>query len=109
MREAEVLRERVLTATQLDPFIGRYYSSKWIKKNVLRMTEEEIEEMQAEIEEEGDSASPVLSGDANAAQTGADAEAEPVDNTTDDGSTQESLTPQLDDAVNKYAFNINKK
>ena len=109
MREAEVLRERVLTATQLDPFIGRYYSSKWIKKNVLRMTEEEIEEMQAEIEEEGDSATPVLGGDANAAQTGADAEAEPVDNTTDDGSTQESLTPQLDDAVNKYAFNINKK
>jgi hypothetical protein len=108
MREAEVLRERVLTATQLDPFIGRYYSSKWIKKNVLRMTEEEILEMEKEIEEEGDSASPVLGGDANAAQSGADAEAEPVDNTTD-GNGQETETPQLDDAVNKYAFNINKK
>jgi hypothetical protein len=108
MREAEVLRERVLTATQLDPFIGRYYSSKWIKKNVLRMTEEEIEEMEKEIEEEGESASPVLGGDANAAQSGADAEAEPVDNTTD-GAGQETETPQLDDAVNKYAFNINKK
>jgi hypothetical protein len=108
MREAEVLRERVLTATQLDPFIGRYYSSKWIKKNVLRMTEEEIEEMEKEIKEEGDSASPVLGGDANAAQTGADAEAETVDNTTD-GTGQETETPQLDDAVNKYAFNINKK
>ena len=108
MREAEVLRERVLTATQLDPFIGRYYSSKWIKKNVLRMTEEEIEKMEKEIEEEGESASPVLGGDANAAQTGADAEAEPVDNTTD-GAGQETETPQLDDAVNKYAFNINKK
>lgn len=108
MREAEVLRERVLTATQLDPFIGRYYSSKWIKKNVLRMTEEEIEEMEKEIEEEGDSASPVLGGDANAAQTGADAQAEPVDNTID-VTGQESETPQLDDAVNKYANNINKK
>ena len=108
MREAEVLRERVLTATQLDPFIGRYYSSKWIKKNVLRMTEEEINEMEKEIEEEGESASPILGGDANAAQTGADAEAEAVDNTTD-GAGQESETPQLDDAVNKYAFNINKK
>ena len=108
MREAEVLRERVLTATQLDPFIGRYYSSKWIKKNVLRMTEEEIEEMEKEIEEEGESASPVLGGDANAAQSGADAEAEAVDNTTD-GAGQETETPQLDDAVNKYAFNINKK
>ena len=108
MREAEVLRERVLTATQLDPFIGRYYSSKWIKKNVLRMTEEEIIEMEKEIEEEGESAAPVLGGDANAAQSSADAEAEPVDNTTD-GAGQESETPQLDDAVNKYAFNINKK
>ena len=108
MREAEVLRERVLTATQLDPFIGRYYSSKWIKKNVLRMTEEEINEMEKEIEEEGESAAPVLGGDANAAQSSADAEAEAVDNTTD-GSGQESETPQLDDAVNKYAFNINKK
>ena len=108
MREAEVLRERVLTATQLDPFIGRYYSSKWIKKNVLRMTNEEIEEMEKEIEQEGESAAPVLGGDANAAQSGADAEAEAVDNTTD-GAGQESETPQLDDAVNKYAFNINKK
>jgi hypothetical protein len=108
MREAEVLRERVLTATQLDPFIGRYYSSKWIKKNVLRMTEEEIIEMEKEIEEEGESAAPVLGGDANAAQSSADAEAEAVDNTTD-GAGQESETPQLDDAVNKYAFNINKK
>ena len=108
MREAEVLRERVLTATQLDPFIGRYYSSKWIKKNVLRMTNEEIEEMEKEIEEEGERAAPVLGGDANAAQSSADAEAEAVDNTTD-GSGQESETPQLDDAVNKYAFNINKK
>ena len=108
MREAEVLRERVLTATQLDPFIGRYYSSKWIKKNVLRMTNEEIEEMEKEIEEEGESAAPMLGGNANAAQSSADAEAEAVDNTTD-GSGQESETPQLDDAVNKYAFNINKK
>jgi hypothetical protein len=108
MREAEVLRERVLTATQLDPFIGRYYSSKWIKKNVLRMTEEEINEMEKEIEEEGESAAPVMGGNANAAQSSADAEAEAVDNTTD-GSGQESETPQLDDAVNKYAFNINKK
>jgi hypothetical protein len=49
-----------------------------------------------------------LGGDANAAQSSADAEAEAVDNTTD-GAGQESETPQLDDAVNKYAFNINKK
>ena len=108
MREAELIRERVLTATQLDPFIGKYYSSKWVKKNVLRMTDEEIEEMEKEIEEEG--SQPVLAdGQETSAQaTNADAASQAEDNTQESSST-ESLTPQLDDAVNKYAFNINKR
>jgi hypothetical protein len=108
MREAELIRERVLTATQLDPFIGKYYSSKWVKKNVLRMTDEDIEEMEKEIEEE--SSQPVLAdGEETSAQaTNADATAQAEDNTQESSGT-ESLTPQLDDAVNKYAFNINRK
>ena len=108
MREAELIRERVLTATQLDPFIGKYYSSKWVKKNVLRMTDEEIEEMEKEIEEEG--SQPVLAdGQETSAQaTNADAASQAEDNTQESSGT-ESLTPQLDDAVNKYAFNINKR
>ena len=108
MREAELIRERVLTATQLDPFIGKYYSSKWVKKNVLRMTDEDIEEMEKEIEEE--SSQPVLAdGEETSAQaTNADAASQAEDNTQESSGT-ESLTPQLDDAVNKYAFNINKR
>ena len=108
MREAELIRERVLTATQLDPFIGKYYSSKWVKKNVLCMTDEDIEEMEKEIEEEG--SQPVLAdGQETSAQaTNADATAQAEDNTQESSGT-ESLTPQLDDAVNKYAFNINKR
>ena len=108
MREAELIRERVLTATQLDPFIGKYYSSKWVKKNVLRMTDEDIEEMEKEIEEEG--SQPVLAdGQETSAQaTNADATAQAEVNTQESSGT-ESLTPQLDDAVNKYAFNINKR
>ena len=108
MREAELIRERVLTATQLDPFIGKYYSSKWVKKNVLRMTDKEIEEMEKEIEEEG--SQPVLAdGEETSAQaTNADATSQAEDNTQESSGT-ESLTPQLDDAVNKYAFNINRK
>jgi len=107
MREAEVLRERVLTASQLDPFIGKYYSSRWIKKNVLRMTEEEIIEMEKEIEEEGEQATPIFGQDTSAQATNADANAQAQDNTQDVSGT-ESLTPQLDDAVNKYAFDKTK-
>ena len=104
MRDAEILRERITTATQVDPYVGRYYSSTWVKKNVLHMTQEEIDEMQKEIEEEGDLATPVL-GQQGQEQGGPPPE--PIDNTAESNGT-ESPTPQLDDAVNKYAFNKTK-
>jgi len=105
MRDAEIMRERILTATQIDPYIGRYYSSAWVKKNVLRMTQEEIDDMQKEIEEEGDLATPVLGGQPGQDQGGPPPE--PIDNTVENGDV-ESPTPQLDDAVNKYSFNKTK-
>ena len=104
MRDAEILRERITTATQVDPYVGRYYSSAWVKKKVLHMTQEEIDEMQKEIEEEGDLATPVL-GQQGQEQGGPPPE--PIDNTVENGDT-ESPTPQLDDAVNKYSFNKTK-
>ena len=104
MRDAEIMRERILTATQIDPYIGRYYSSAWVKKNVLRMTQEEIDEMQKEIEAEGELAGPVL-GQPGQEQGGQPQE--PIDNTVENGDA-ESPTPQLDDAVNKFNFNKTK-
>ena len=104
MRDAEIMRERILTATQIDPYIGRYYSSAWVKKHVLHMTQEEIDEMQKEIEAEGDLAGPVL-GQPGQEQGGQPQE--PIDNTVENGDA-ESPTPQLDDAVNKFNFNKTK-
>jgi len=37
----------------VDQFAGKYFSDDWIKKNVLRMTEDEIEDIEKEIEAEG--------------------------------------------------------
>ena len=105
MRDAEIMRERISTANQIDPYVGRYYSSAWVKKNILHMTEEEIEEMQKEIEEEGELATPVLGGQPGQEQGGAAPVT--IDNTVENNGT-ESLTPQLDDAVNKFNFNKTK-
>ena len=103
MRDAELLRERVNTAVMLDPFVGRYYSSAWIRKNVLQMTDEEIEQMEKEIEEEGPVAQP---GDEQAqAQQG---QVPPEDNSME-RTPSESATPELDAEVEKSALNINKK
>jgi len=108
MRDAEVLRERIATAIQIDPYVGRYYSSTWVKKNVLHMTQEEIDEMQKEIEEEGELAAPdqEQQGQEQGQEQGG-LQSGSIDNTVENDDT-ESLTPQLDDAVNKYAFNKTK-
>ena len=104
LRDAELLRERVNTATMMEPFIGRYFSSTWVKKNVLQMTDEEIQKMQKEIEEEG----PVTPVGQEQQTDQSQEEVEPVDNTYDKDS-MESETPQLDKEVEKNVVSINRK
>jgi hypothetical protein len=52
LKEAELMKERLGLLSQVDPYTGRYYSQAWIQRNVLRMNDDEIKEMQVEIEEE---------------------------------------------------------
>tara|TARA_B100001109_G_scaffold99907_1_gene81498 strand:- start:1071 stop:1391 length:321 start_codon:yes stop_codon:yes gene_type:complete len=52
MKDAEILRERVTSLRELDEFVGKYYSQQWIRKNVLRQSEEEIEMIDSQIEDE---------------------------------------------------------
>ena len=53
LRDAEILRERIDMLGTLEPYIGNFYSKRWIQKNVLRMSDEEIQFMTKEIEDEG--------------------------------------------------------
>jgi hypothetical protein len=52
LKDAELMKERLALLGQVDPYTGRYYSQAWIQRNVLRMTDDEIEEMQKEIDME---------------------------------------------------------
>ena len=54
LKSAEVMRERLNTLRELDEYVGRYYSAEWVRKNVLYQTEEEIEEIDAQIAKEPD-------------------------------------------------------
>jgi len=44
--------QRVTTLQQVEPYIGRFYSSTWIRKNLLMQTDEEIEIMDKEMAED---------------------------------------------------------
>jgi hypothetical protein len=52
LKEAELLATRLQIMQQIDPYVGVYFSKDWIRKKVLRMDEEEIEEIGEQIEEE---------------------------------------------------------
>lgn len=100
MREAELLREKINTLNLIDPYVGRYFSAEWVKKNVLWMTDEQIEEMEKQIEEEGPRED--LQQPDQGQQMQQQEPPEPVDNTIDNTDT-ESDTPDLDRRVQNYS------
>ena len=51
LKEAEIMQGRLNILQTLDPFVGKYYSPSYVKKNILKLTEDEIEEIDAENEE----------------------------------------------------------
>lgn len=52
LKEADLMNNRILLLNSMTPFIGTYYSMQWVRKNVLQMTEEEIETMKQQIMED---------------------------------------------------------
>lgn len=52
LKEAELVRERLSLLGSVDPYVGRYYSMEWIQRNVLRMTDKDIEIMREQIDAE---------------------------------------------------------
>ena len=52
LKNSEIMTERLRIAGEVDPLVGKYYSMKWVRENVLHMTEEEIREIDSEIEAE---------------------------------------------------------
>jgi hypothetical protein len=55
LKESEILRNRLEILADVDQHVGKYFSLAWIRKNVLQMTEEEIDKIDIEIkDEEGD-------------------------------------------------------
>jgi hypothetical protein len=109
LREAELWRERLTSLSMIDPYIGKYFSQTWAKKTILRMSDEEIKEMEKEMEKDGSTElyQQIVDAQSGGQQPSGD-QPQPVDNTYD-GEATESETPQLDSEVNKYSMGINKK
>ena len=54
LKNAELLKERLEMLSQVENYVGTYFSKEWVKKNVLHLTDDEIGEMQKQMDSEGD-------------------------------------------------------
>lgn len=52
LKQEEILRERMNTLSMVDPYVGKYYSAEWVKRNILQLNDEDIIDMDQEMQEE---------------------------------------------------------
>jgi len=52
LKESEMLTSRLTLATTAEPYIGKYYSTEFVRKKILRQTDSEIVEIDIQIDDE---------------------------------------------------------
>ena len=108
LRDAELLQNRVQTLSVVDPYVGRYYSAEWVRKNILQQSDEDMLAIDEQIKKESDAGNggPTMPPEAQAQQQGMEQQYPPEDNT---GAANESMTPMLDSEVEKYSALLNRR
>ena len=54
MKEKEVMTERLALLQQMDPYAGKYFSIEYLRRNILRQTDNEIDEIDEQMQTEID-------------------------------------------------------
>ena len=70
LKENEMITSRVTLASQVEPYLGKYYSVEYVRRHVLRQTDEEIREIDKQIEAETEAGLILSPEDQMAAEMG---------------------------------------
>ena len=54
LKQAEILRDRLSLLDEVNNYLGIFYSKEWVRKNVLHLSEDEIEDIKKQIEDEAE-------------------------------------------------------
>jgi len=54
LKDAEIFREKLQSLDQVQNYVGEYFSKEWVMKNILHFNDEQIEQMQDQINGEGE-------------------------------------------------------
>ena len=52
LKEAEVLKERITTLEQLEPYVGKYFSNEYVRKVILKQSDQDIIDINKSIKDE---------------------------------------------------------
>ena len=52
LKESELVNNRLATLATIEPYIGKYYSTEYVRKRILRQTDSEIIDIDEQIEDE---------------------------------------------------------
>ena len=50
LKEAEILAERIKMLSIAEPYVGKYFSTEYIRTKILRQTENEMKELDKQME-----------------------------------------------------------
>lgn len=50
MKNSELIMNRLAALQNVDPYVGKYYSMNWVRKNILMLSEDDMKEMDKEME-----------------------------------------------------------
>lgn len=52
LKNLEILTERLTAVSALDAYVGKYFSHRYVLKNILKLTDREVDEIQEQIKDE---------------------------------------------------------
>ena len=60
LKDSEILKERIEMVSMMDEYIGTFWSKEWIRRNILKLTDEDIKQIAKDNEKD-----PLEPGDIN--------------------------------------------
>ena len=54
LKESEILKERIQTLDMVSQYVGEYFTKDWVMRNVLKLSEEDMKELEDKVEDEQD-------------------------------------------------------
>lgn len=104
LKDSELLQNRIQTLQAVQPYIGMFYSKRWVQENVLNMHADDIDRMETQMEEEQ------KESESNPPRGNPTMQQDPMAGQPDAGDDQKqpSAGPQDDQNINKKVSQLIK-